>query len=344
MITRGHFVGQIIDELSEISNQVETRCHLNLTELNLHLENFFKELLNTVMGLELVNLNGVRSNSPGIDLGDERNRIAFQITSTKSSEKINKTLAAISQEDKDKYDRVQVLIIGKKQKTYTLDESKCKEFNFSEDDILDTFDLCKHLMNLPLDGLQSAFEYVNAEVARVKIELEIPTPAGKFATTIFDFVESIPIPKIGDCIAFVDNRKSEGDFFEVERTHVAKELEEFSSRLSKLPRITREFFAMLLERRDEGTDAPARISYDKLERICKWKDIDGELRLLEAEGLVDVELPESGLMNSCVVKIHVRGELYSRNYDDFHSDFLKFTASESLSLRKVIGCLDFSEF
>ncbi|MFN9910499.1 MAG: hypothetical protein ACK56F_31035, partial [bacterium] len=64
----------------------------------------------------------------------------------------------------------------------------------------------------------------------------------------------------------------------------------FSNRLAKLPRITREFFALLLERLD-GVD-PLFIRNDKLRRICSWSDIDGELRLLEAEGFVSVQEAE----------------------------------------------------
>ena len=131
MITRGHFIGQIIDELSEISHQVDTRCALGLTDLNRHLENFFKDVLNTILGLNLVNLNAERSNNPGLDLGDRAAKTAFQITSIKTSPKVNGTLEKVTDDDLKTYDAIRVLIIGKKQGSYTLDSSCCADVDLA---------------------------------------------------------------------------------------------------------------------------------------------------------------------------------------------------------------------
>ena len=46
MITRGHLIGEIVDGLTSISQQVSTRCQLGLTDLNRYLEDFFKDYLN----------------------------------------------------------------------------------------------------------------------------------------------------------------------------------------------------------------------------------------------------------------------------------------------------------
>ena len=124
MITRGHLIGEILDELSNIGNQVNTRNGLGLTDLNRHLENFFKQVLNSIFNLKLENLNAERSNNPGIDLGDRVNRAAFQITSTKTSDKINETLKSMTQEHLSEFDKIRVLIIGKKQGSYTLNPGK----------------------------------------------------------------------------------------------------------------------------------------------------------------------------------------------------------------------------
>ena len=72
-----------------------------LYDLNRYLEDFFKDILNIVYGYKLVNLNEERSNNPGLDLGDEAVKVAFQVTSTKSSDKVNTTLEkAAAQLDK----------------------------------------------------------------------------------------------------------------------------------------------------------------------------------------------------------------------------------------------------
>lgn len=96
MITRGHLIGEIIDNLSSLQLQVENRCSIGLTNLNKYLEDFFKEILNSIHGLSLVNLNSSRNNEPGLDLGDETNSIAFQVTSQKTVQKINATLEKLT--------------------------------------------------------------------------------------------------------------------------------------------------------------------------------------------------------------------------------------------------------
>ena len=44
MITRGYFIGQIIDELTAVSQQVKSRAGLQLFDLNRYLEDFFKDI------------------------------------------------------------------------------------------------------------------------------------------------------------------------------------------------------------------------------------------------------------------------------------------------------------
>ncbi|WP_041232919.1 SMEK domain-containing protein [Cylindrospermum stagnale] len=119
MITRGYFIGEIIDELANIANQVDNRCKLGLIDLNKYLEDFFKEILNKILDISLENLNNERSNAPGLDLGDSLKGKAFQITSEKTSDKINHTLKTIVDNNIDQYKDIYVLIIGYKQKKYT---------------------------------------------------------------------------------------------------------------------------------------------------------------------------------------------------------------------------------
>lgn len=67
MSSRGHFLGQIVDDLDAIASQVRQRCAVGQNDLNRVLEDFFKEILNLVRGANLRNLNKDRSNAPGLD-------------------------------------------------------------------------------------------------------------------------------------------------------------------------------------------------------------------------------------------------------------------------------------
>lgn len=88
MLTRGYFIGEIVDALSDVSGQVSTRGKLGLTDLNKYLEDFIKTTLNHLWSLTLRNLNEERSNFPGLDLGDETSRWAFQVTAERTSGRV----------------------------------------------------------------------------------------------------------------------------------------------------------------------------------------------------------------------------------------------------------------
>lgn len=105
----------------------------------------------------LQNLNDTEgSNYPGIDLGDERARVAFQITSTSNSEKIKNTLRKfVKYKLYEKYDRLIIYILTEKQQSYSgsgYDEIIQNNFTFDKDkDIWDYRDLLKAVANLQID-------------------------------------------------------------------------------------------------------------------------------------------------------------------------------------------------
>jgi hypothetical protein len=343
MITSGHLIGQIIDELSAISHQVETRTKLGLTDLNRHLETFFQHMLNQCLGISLRNLNVDRTNSPGLDLGDESTKIAFQITSTKTSKKVNETLEKITADQLSKYESIRVFIIGKKQSSYELDKDLTERCRFKEADIMDVFDLCKYMIDLPLDRLKLLADYITAEVARVKIELEIPTAEGKYSTEIIDYIEKHQNPILGDCRTYWVFQKQENTRYSQSLEEAREDLLAFAVRLSRLPRITREFLALLLERHDSVD--PLFINHDKLRRICRWPDIDGELRLLQAEELVRIDQhDESNLIPK--IMIFISGTMgYGKKINhDFHLQFMDYMSRKALCFQRVISQMNFEGF
>jgi hypothetical protein len=126
---------------------------------------------------------------------------------------------------------------------------------------------------------------------------------------------------------------------------VRESIEAFSNRLAKLPRITREFFAFLLERRDPDSAETLKITEDKLRRICSWPDIDGDIRLLDEAGLITVREQDSRHESYNVI-MFVPGayELRKALYEQFSLDFMEFMERKNLSFQKVIVNLDFGDF
>lgn len=342
MLTRGYFIGEIVDGLSDIAGQVSTRGRLGLTDLNKHAEDFFGIILNYLLSISLLNLNAGRSNEPGLDLGDKVKRVAFQITATRTSAKVNDTLAALSDDQIQAYTKIRVLVIGRKQLSYTLDAKRSERACFSAGDIWDIDDLCKLCMDLRVDVLQLVYNHFRRELARIKIELEIPDVDGKYPTTLADFIEGIPKPRISDLVKFNKVLEIQGIGEDLEKTQNA--FATLSAALTKLPRITREFLVMMIERRETERKARLKsvdhieINADKLARISRYPDNDGELRLLDAFGFVRFDEPDQH--GECA---HWRIFLPGLTSEG-RLIFLEFAEKKGITLSRALVALDFSDF
>lgn len=107
--------------------------------INIHAESFLVPVLNEVLGLQLENLNtSQRKNFPAIDLADFTNRVAIQVTSTSSLEKIKSTLETFGRHNlHQQFDVLFIYNITEKREQYN--ENKLAEaipegfvFNASE--------------------------------------------------------------------------------------------------------------------------------------------------------------------------------------------------------------------
>lgn len=342
MLTRGYFIGEIVDALSDVAGQVSTRGRLGLTDLNKHAEDFFKTILNHLLSLSLANLNAERSNEPGLDLGDKIKKVAFQITATRTSAKVNDMLKKLSDEQIKTYTKIYVLMVAGKQSSYTLDATLSARASFDKDDIWDINDLGKLCMDLPVDVLQAVYNHVRSELARIKIELEIPDADGKYPTTLADFIEAIPKPQMSDFTKFNKLLEDEGLGENLEQTR--KSFATLTAALAKLPRITREFLVMLIERRETERRRPiggndhVEINADKLVRISRYPDNDGELRVLDSYGFVLFDEPdepgESAYWRVLLPGLELEGFLA----------LLEHTETIGIPLSRPLVALDFSDF
>jgi hypothetical protein len=336
--TRGFFIGQLVDDLAAISHQVENRARLGYTDLNRMLEDFFKDVLNAVLDIHLVNLNGIRSNAPGLDLGDPAAKTAFQITSDATSAKVNDTLAKITNEQAASYSQIRILIIGKKQSSYTLAPTLTAKFGVSENNIWDITELCRLAIAMPVLRLQDLHRMVAAEIARVRVELEVPAPDGTYPTKLADYIEPLGRPTRSDATVFFNSESTQGLLTSLEEAK--KALDELGDKLARLPRISREFYVFLLTRADEKLSSGGdykRINADMVSRWSRYPDTEGELRILKDQGFIDFE-PPSERGESPYWHISVPGD------SDFASAFFYFAEDQNLDWTRVMVGLDFSAF
>lgn len=91
-MTRQDYIEKITDALALLSRKVEIKASLNLTNINICAEDFYKDLLNLSFGYKLENINITTPNVAAIDLGDLENKIAIQVTSTSGIKKTQKTV------------------------------------------------------------------------------------------------------------------------------------------------------------------------------------------------------------------------------------------------------------
>lgn len=90
-ITRKYY-DNIKDKLLLYAKSIEIDNRSGYQDANKDAENTFCFILNIIYDYQLENLNKIKNNFPGIDLGDDKNRISVQVTSENSKKKIQDTL------------------------------------------------------------------------------------------------------------------------------------------------------------------------------------------------------------------------------------------------------------
>lgn len=119
-MNRIDYINKINTCAARFVHEVEGFNAIGNYHINFHAENFLVPLLNEVLGLELENLNATKKkNFPAIDLADFKNKVAFQITSTSSFDKIKSTLETFSRHDlQNEFDVLYFYILTEKKPQY----------------------------------------------------------------------------------------------------------------------------------------------------------------------------------------------------------------------------------
>ena len=337
MSSRGHFIGQIIDDLDAIAQQVRRRGELGQFDLNRTLEDFFKEILNLTLGINLRNLNDKHSNAPGLDLGDPATRVAYQVTSRADGQKVADTLKKISDEQLATYDKIYILAIGERQKSYKLDEAAATRCRFGQDHVIGITDVCRSIMGLDLSTMQAVHRKIVGEQERIRIELQ-PRINGEYETTVLDQIEAFPDVQRSDASTLFKHAAADGLFRR--RKDAQKALDAFIDELERLPRMTREFFGWLIDNSDERLgigSAGRQINADLV--VAKTKgmsSLQAEIRLLEAWKFIDFEQDEPHRSGN--FRIDYPGAR-GTNLDDAFSAFI---AAERISVSNLFSTMNFS--
>lgn len=188
MENRDRYIKQIVRSLSLLRVEIESLNKINLTDYNIIAEDFYRDLLK-FYGFNLENLNEKCKNADSIDLVDNLNKIAIQVTSRNDTTKIHDTLHGFnSNPEYDEYKRLIILLIGKSKLDYPkTDFTKGGLFDFDkEKDIIDIDDIIEKFKGYKVEQLEPIVRFLENE-----IDLKISTKRTKpnEVITIINLIE-----------------------------------------------------------------------------------------------------------------------------------------------------------
>lgn len=164
MDKRDKYIKQINRSLAILRVQIEQLNKINLTDYNIIAENFYRDLL-VFYGFELKNLNEKEQNADSIDLIDEENKIAIQVTSRNDAKKIKDTIEGFNKPEYDEYKQLIMLLIGKPKLKYTSDFSQKGLFSFDKkEDIIDINDIINKFSSYTAKEQEPIVDFLESEI------------------------------------------------------------------------------------------------------------------------------------------------------------------------------------
>ncbi|ANK83180.1 MAG: hypothetical protein TEF_00005 [Rhizobiales bacterium NRL2] len=171
-------INQFREELAKLANEVRSSVAMGHFDINKICEDVVCGLFRELYGFEkLRNLNDdEKQNFPGIDLADDEGRIAIQVTSDKSLDKVKDTLQKVIDHGlHEKYDRVIIYNLATKQGSYgeSAISGICGDhLKFDiRTDILDSRDVSTRAANAEPRKLKAALEILLAYMRGVDVGL-----------------------------------------------------------------------------------------------------------------------------------------------------------------------------
>jgi hypothetical protein len=193
------YQNRINELMSAFVTQIKGATAMGRTDIKIISETVLIPIFREVFGyLHLENLNYEENNYPGIDLGDKEARVAIQVTSTSSIDKVKETLKKfLSHKFDEQYDRVIIYVLTEKQKSYSakaLEEVLQDRFSFNpQKDILDYTDILYEASFFNIHKTKKLVEILeenfSISVPNKKYSLESLSPQGDTETVHLNLLE-----------------------------------------------------------------------------------------------------------------------------------------------------------
>lgn len=161
MDNRQTYISIITKRLTYLQKEVENFNSLNLTDINVFAENFYRDLFNLI-GFKFNNTNFESNNFAHIDLIDDVNKKAIQVTSQNDNTKIKEAIDGFFAKPENQYYKLQILLISKDAKNYRTKFGK--NFNHRED-VLDIKRLLAIINDLQeIDKIKDLADFLNNNI------------------------------------------------------------------------------------------------------------------------------------------------------------------------------------
>lgn len=169
MDNRQTYISIITKRITYLQKEVENFNSLNLTDINVFAENFYRDLFNLI-GFEFNNTNFESNNFAHIDLIDTVNKQAIQVTSQNDNIKIKEAIDGFFAKPENKDYKLQILLISKDAKNYRTKFGK----NFKQlEDVLDVKRLLSMINNInEIETIKGIADFLDKNILTERLKTE----------------------------------------------------------------------------------------------------------------------------------------------------------------------------
>lgn len=192
-LNRAKHMRNITTKLAHLVLVTRMDASRNCLDINKYSEDFFAGFLNLVFDLSLVNLNIAEPNATAIDLVDAEHGVAFQITSTKTSKKINDTIDSFKNNNLyTNYGSLYFYILIEKQDKYSSLHSTDSLFNCDESYIHDYMSIIKLIDGKDPNLIEQISNYVDNEISSFNFAPPRTSELLNYIKTLSQLIDNTP--------------------------------------------------------------------------------------------------------------------------------------------------------
>lgn len=194
-MNRSVYYDYIEDKLLWLALKITNRWTLNLLNLHVHSENFYRDFLNVLFWYKLENINQLKHNAEAIDLIDKNSKVIIQVSSTATKQKIEKTLSKKSMEGykKEWYSFYFIPLVSD---IWNLKDANIKNkywISFTpQDNIISIKDILERISYFNIDDYKIIYNFIKKELWNMPDDVELqPSTLAEVIAKIWEqkFVE-----------------------------------------------------------------------------------------------------------------------------------------------------------